>query len=164
MPNYTKKRTTNKRTTSGPWGATSYRSTSKTRTTGTKTAGRKPTAAAGYQPYAQTFETKMNSWRTLYNQTRGTASYQRPTPTTLNTFANWVNKGAIIHTVSPTQMNRWAKTWNKSFNPKNITSCKNFLWDKYGKTTIKAVSWAKNGWYMVATTPTYNGKPFCWPR
>jgi len=106
----------------------------------------------------------MNSWKTLYNQTRGPAKYNRPTPTTLNTFANWVTKGAIVHTVSPTQVSRWARNWSQQFNPNSLTSCKNFLWWKYGKQTIKAVSWAKNGWFMIATSQTWNGKPFNWPR
>ena len=172
MPANTKRRTTTKRNTSGPWGGTNYKykgTTTKTKSyTGsrktTTTATRGVTAATGYQTYATQFATKVDSWRTLYNQTRGTAKYNRPTPTTLNTFANWVNKGAILHTISPTKMARWAKTWNKKFNPTNLTSCKSFLYHKYGKTSIKAVNWAKNGYYMIATTPTYKGKPFTWPR
>ena len=164
MPVNTKRRTTTKRSNSGPWGGTTYKFKNTTTKTKSFSGGRKVTTATGYQTYANQFATKVDSWRTLYNQTRGPAKYNRPTTATLNNFANFVNKGAIIHTVSPAKMARWAKTWNKTFNPTNLTSCKNFLFHKYGKTTIKAVNWAKNGYFMIATTPTYKGKPFNWPQ
>ena len=119
-----------------------------------------------YKTCSYSLETKMNSYRTLYNQTRGPAKYDRPTPATLNTFANWVNKGAIIHTVTPTQVARWSKTTRKYFNTRTPTptSCKNVLWAKFGKNAIKAVARSKSGSFMVATTPTISGKPFNFPK
>jgi hypothetical protein len=112
------------------------------------------------------FEHKINSYKMLYNQTRGPAKYARPTPTILNNFANWVNKGAVIQTVSCTQVAKWARTTKYNFNTRNpnLTTCKNVLWNKFGKNTIKAVARTKTGSFMVVTNPTWKGKPFTFPR
>ena len=131
--------------------------------------GKSATASAvpiEYKTCYNDFWTKINSYRTLCNQTRGPAKYGRPTPATLNTFANWVNKGAVIQTVSPAQVWRWARTTNKPFNPntRNTTACKTVLFAKFGKNTIKAVARTKTGTFMVATSPTVNGRPFWFPK
>ena len=142
-------------------GTTSKRSTgSKTSTT----AGKQP--ASGYAQYQNLFTGKINSFKTLYNQTWGTAKCPRPTATILNSFANWVNKGAIVHTVTCAQVAKWARTTNKNFNTKNasISGCKTVLCSKFGKTTIKAVARTKSGSFMVATAASFKGKPFNFPQ
>ncbi len=115
---------------------------------------------------SDTLVRKINSYRTLYNQTKGPARYDRPTPTTINSFANWIGKGANVHTVTKNQISRWAKMTQKNFNTRTPTpnSCKNVLSAKFGRNTIKAVARTKTGSFMVATTPVVNGKPFCFPK
>ena len=142
-------------------GTTSKRSTgSKTSTT----AGKQP--ASGYAQYHNLFTGKINSFKTLYNQTWGTAKCPRPTATILNSFANWVNKGAVIQMCTPAQVSRWAKLTNQNFTSRsaNPTSCKSVLCAKFGKSTIKAVARTKSGSFMVATSPVSNGKKFCFPK
>jgi hypothetical protein len=80
-------------------------------------------------------------------------------------MCNWINKGAIVQTCSPTQVARWARTTNKNFNTHNPspTACKSVLCAKFGKSTIKAVAKGKGG-FIVATTPTKNGRSFCFPK
>ena len=136
--------------------------------TGTKRSGttsRKNTPSA-YKNVCTDFQYKINSYKTLYNQTWGPAKYDRPTTTILNNFANWVNKGAIVHTVSCAQIAKWARTTNTNFNTRNatITGCRNVLYNKFGKSTIKAVARTKTGSFMVATMPTWKGRPFTFPR
>ncbi len=129
-----------------------------------KTAGKQP--ATGYVQYHNLFTGKINSFKTLYNQTWGPAKCPRPTATILDSFANWVNKGAIVHTVTCAQVAKWARTTNKNFNTRSasVTGCKDVLWSKFGKTTIKAVARTKSGSFMVAAAPTWKGKPFCFPQ
>ena len=132
---------------------------------------RKPTSktqksnkwATGYSTSYRNCEQKIQSWRTVYNQTWGPAKFQRPSPTTLRTFTNWINKGANVYTVTPTQLNKWAGASSKNYDWTKPTQCKSFLTKKYGKTTIKAVARSKNGSYMVACTPP-KGKQFNFPR
>jgi hypothetical protein len=108
-----------------------------------------------------TFEFKMRSFRTLWDQTRGPAKGTRPKPTTLRTFANWINKGAYVWRVTNTQVNKWCNT-NRKW--KNGTAVKNALCNQFGKNTIKAVACDKSGGYLVVTAPTWKGKPFCFPK
>ncbi len=124
------------------------------------------TVPAQWKTCNTSFGNKINSYKTLYNQTQGTAKYTRPTPGILNTFANWINKGACIQTVSCTQVAKWGRPtkWNFNTRNPNMTTCKSILWNKFGKSTIKAVARTKTGGYMVATTPTYKGKPFNFPH
>ena len=112
------------------------------------------------------FCNKIASYKTLFNQTKGPAKCGRPSPTTLNTFANWVNKGATVHTVTAAQVARWAKTTKKNFNTRTPTptACKNVLCAKFGKNNIKAVARTKSGSFMVATPPVVHGKCFCFPK
>ncbi len=130
-------------------------------------AGMTGTAASPKYKSAQcTFATKINSYKMLYKQTCGPAKYTRPTPATLTTFANWINKGAVVHTCTSAQVARWARGYEMNFNSRtgSPTTCKNVLATKFGKTTIKAVAKTKSGAYMVATSPTWKGKPFCFPK
>lgn len=115
---------------------------------------------------SDTLVRKINSYRTLYNQTKGPARYDRPSPTTINSFANWIGKGANVHTVTTNQLSRWAKATHKNFNTRTPTpnACKTVLWAKFGRNTIKAVARTKSGSFMVATTPVVNGKPFFFPK
>lgn len=124
------------------------------------------TGSTAYKSCCNAFERKIQSYKTLCAQAQKTSgNYNRPTPGTLNTFANWINKGAVIQTCSPAQVARWARTTNKNFNPRNPspTACKSILTSKFGRSTIKAVCRCSNGTFMVATTPTVNGRNFCFP-
>lgn len=107
---------------------------------------------------------KIQSWKNILNQTRGPASCKRPTPAQLNTFANWVNKGAVVQTVTAAKVNKWAMAKNKTFTKTSPASCKNVLAAKFGKNAIKAVCLSKTGSFIVATAPTVKGKPFQFPK
>lgn len=124
------------------------------------------TVASGFKQCNNMFSDKINSFKTLVGQTKGPAKCSRPSPSTLNTFANWINKGAIIQTCSKAQVAKWAKTKNRTFNTRTATtgSCKTILCAKFGKPTIKAVARTKSGSFMVATTPKIQGKTFCFPK
>jgi len=124
------------------------------------------TGSSAYRTCCNNFEKKIDSYKTLCEQTRGAGSYGKPSPTTLNSFANWVNKGAIVQTCTPSQISRWARSTNKNFNPRNPspTACKNVLTAKFGRNCIKAVCRTKSGQFMVVTAPTHNGRSFCFPR
>jgi hypothetical protein len=144
----------------GSWGGTG--STNRGRSTGTSaTRGRSTGFASGYTQVGGSFMQKINSFKTLINQAKGAAS-NRPSPTTLNTFANWVNKGANVFTVTTAQLNRWCgKNHAQAYNFSSPTGCKNFLSNKFGKSTIKAVAKGKsNGSWIVACAPTWKGRPF----
>jgi hypothetical protein len=108
-------------------------------------------------PYIRyTLQNKVNAYKTLMAQTTGTPSRNRPTPTQINTFAKWIDKGAVLHNVTNAQLNRWAgktKTWTTG-------SAKSTLVSKYGKNAIKFVAPNKTGGWLVATPSTYRGKPF----
>lgn len=119
--------------------------------------------ASGYKNCCNDFQYKWSSFKTLWNQTQGTAKCTRPSPATLNTFSNWINKGAVVHTVRPTQINKWAKAFKGNYNCTTVSGCRSFLNAKYSKSCIKAVCKDKNGAWMIATTPTYQGKSFCFP-
>jgi len=173
----TKGRSSRTRSTYGSWAGFSYGgSPSSYGTYGStskkygKTSTRKSGTSGGataYKSCCNKFEQKIQSYKTLCAQAQGTSgSYNRPTPGTLNTFANWINKGAIVQTCSPQQVARWARAANKNFNPKNPTptACKTVLAKKFGRTTIKAVARCANGSFMVATTPTVNGRTFHFPH
>jgi len=129
-----------------------------------------PSAAAnvpaGYKSVNNCFQSKISSFKTLVNQTCGAAKYDRPKPAVLNSFSNWINKGAIVQTCTPAQIARWAKHASKNFNVRNCTptTCKNVLTAKFGKNAIKAVARTKSGSFMVATSPTVNGRSFCFPK
>jgi len=143
----------------GNWGTTGRKTN-----TGTRTRNRTGnwTGPPQYKGVWNDFNGKITSYRTLVNQTRGPARYARPTPQILNTFGNWVNKGAVIQTCTPAQVARWARNCHVNFNTRNpsLTACKNVLHKKYGKSVIKAVARTKSGSFMVATSPTWKGKNF----
>lgn len=147
--------------TSG-WGGSSTNKRTKAKRTASSAGG-----STGYKSVCSTLEKKINSYRVIVGQTKGAAGrFPRPTPATLNSFANWVNKGAIIQTVSPTQVARWSKSTKFNFNTKNPspTTCKNVLCAKYGKSAIKAVCRTANGSFLVATAPTVKGRAFHFAR
>lgn len=109
-----------------------------------------------YSNVRSTFQTKMSSYKVLCNQTTGASAKHRATPTQLNSFSKWIEKGATIQNVTPTQLNRWAgkqHDWT-------VSSAKTQLTSKYGKTYIKAVTWNKAGGFIVATSSTRAGKTF----
>ena len=94
-------------------------------------AGKKLT----YPNIRSNLQNKVNAYRTLMAQTTGSGSKQRPTPTQINSFAKLIDKGAVIHNVTNTQLNRWAG------KPRNWTvgSTKTTLYGKYGKNFIKFI-------------------------
>lgn len=149
-------------------GAQSYgrsRSSGK-RNSRTNKSSTTKTVPASYKSVNNAFQGKMNSYKTLYNQTWGPAKFSRPSTSVLNTFSNWVNKGAVIQICTCAQLSRWARTTNKAFNSRNATpaACKNVLNAKFGKSTIKAVARTKTGGFMVATSPVVQGRTFCFPK
>ena len=141
---------------------------SRARIGGTTISGTsKSPGTTGYKGCCNCFTGKVQSFKTLITQTTGTTGrFNRPTPATLNTFANWINKGAIIQTVSKAQISRWAKSTNKNFNSRTCTptSCKTILCAKFGKNAIKAVARTKTGSFMVVTPPQIKGRNFCFPK
>ena len=152
--------------TTGRYGFASGRTNTSTKSTTKKGSVSSVCSPTGYKNCCNTFANKIQSYKMLMNQTTGAARCGRPTPATLNTFANWINKGAIVQTVSTAQVSRWAKNANKNFNTKMPTpaSCRNVLSAKFGKTVIKAVARTKSGSFMVACAPTCKGKKFCMPK
>lgn len=123
--------------------------------------------APGYGHVAGSFLAKINSYKTLVSQAKGPASYVRPSATTLNSFANWVTKGANVFTLTTAQLTRWcgrSKAQNQYNSFASINSCKNFLSTKFGRSTIKAVARTKSGSWMIAAAPTVKGRPFHFPH
>lgn len=149
------------------WGTTrsSNRRNVARRPASRSTTGNVPVA---WKQCSTEFCNKISSFKTLYNQTKGPAKQGRPSPATLSSLAKWVNKGAVIQTVTSQQVAQWAKSTQRksNVNTRNITptACKNILCAKFGKSAIKAVARTKGGSFMVATTPTVQGKPFCFPN
>ena len=141
----------------GSWGKTGSSTPSRTGSYGTSKAG---SVAPGYRQANNTFACKVQSFKTLWEQTKGAASKTRPTPATLKSFTNWINKGANVYRVSNTQIKKWC---HNTQNYKTNASVKNALCGKFGKSTIKAVCSAKSGGYIVATAPTWKGKSFKFP-
>lgn len=126
---------------------------------GTKTTVTKP--VAGYTFVCNMFDAKISSYKTLCAQGKGPAKATRPSATTLNTFGKWIEKGAIIHKVSCTQIKKWGNTHQTC---KSATTAKTTLCRRFGKSTIKAVTMDKTGAFLVACSPTWKGKKFNFPR
>jgi len=126
-----------------------------------KTTGGGTNCAPGYRQVFNTFGNKINGYRMLTTQMTGPASVKRPTAATLNSFAKWIEKGAIVNKITPAQISRWTHT-NRKFS--SAASAKNALCNKWGKTVIKAVVCDKAGNFLVATNPTFKGKSFKFPR
>ena len=144
-------------------GYKSRGSTPRKRTTGSSrgnygrsSSTRKPT----FRKVFNTFKTKIQSYQTLVRQTQGTGS-GGPTAANLNSLSKWVDKGAVIQTVSNAQLKRWSHTSKTYTSP---TAAKNVLTKKFGKTPIKAICPGKGNSFIVATSPTWRGKSFKFPR
>lgn len=145
---------------SGGWGKSSA-------TKRSKSYGSSSNASGSYKNVGATLQHKINSYKTLFQQCQGgSGRYPRPTPSTLNSFANWINKGAQVQIVSAAQIARWARSTRFSFSTQypSTASCKNVLAAKFGKHTIKAVCRGKSGAFLVATAETYKGRWFSFPR
>ena len=108
-----------------------------------------------------TFTRKISSYKTLCGQATGAAKTTRPSPATLNTFSKWIEKGAVIHKVSATQVTRWADATRRI---KSAPAAKSALARYFGKGVIKAVTCDKGGAFLVACAPTVNGRSFRFPR
>lgn len=115
-----------------------------------------------YASVRTNFQNKANFFKTLANQTTGSKSTKRPSPAQLNSFSKWIDKGAVIQSVSNTQLSRWAGSTPKS-KSWSVASAKSTLAKQFGKTSIKAVAYSKTGGFIVATSPTRNGKNFRFP-
>ena len=100
------------------------------------------------------------TWRSRRISHSPAASKTRPTPATLKSFTNWINKGANVYRVTNTQIKKWC---NPTRTCNTNASVKNALCGRFGKSTIKAVCSAKSGGYIVATAPTWKGKSFKFP-
>jgi hypothetical protein len=137
------------------------RSSTTTKRSGSYNWKTKRTSSTNYKTITNQFKTKINSYQTLVKAVQGTSGKWRPSPSNLNTLAKWVDKGAVIQTVSNAQLKRWSKT-NKTFT--TPTSAKTVLTHKFGKTPIKAVYYGKGNNFIVATAPTWKGKNFKFPR
>ncbi len=150
------------RTSGGTWAQSFHGATGNRKDYGYKTTGGQSYAgvAKGYNQVCCTFENRFKYYRMLWEQTRGTCKGDRPSPATLKTFANWINKGANIYKVTNAQINKWCHT-QQTF--KTCTSAKTALCNKFGKATIKAIAPCKTGGFLVATAPTWHGKPFKFP-
>ncbi len=140
---------------SGSWG-----SSRSSRSSSTKAKGTTRKVAPGYSSVCNQFNQRIQSYKTLCAQMMGPARKTRPSASTLNTLAKWVEKGATIHKVSPAQIKRWTKV-NSTF--KTTTPVKNALAKKFGKSTIKAVCQDKSGSFLVACGSS-KGKPFSFPN
>ncbi len=112
-------------------------------------------ASKTYASARQQFEQKIRSFQALKSQTSGAGS-ARPTPATLQKFANVVNKGGIIRQASTPAIQR-ASGGKKSCN--TASSAYKALRSKYG-AAIKAVAPAKGGKWLIAAAPTWKGRPF----
>jgi hypothetical protein len=124
-------------------------------------------SASQYRTVSNTLAKRIDSYKTLMTQTQaGSGKFGRPSPSTLNSFANWVNKGAVVQMISSAQISRWARAQGLRFNAQSpsTAACKNVLCHKFSRSLIKAVAMTKNGQFMVATSATYNGRPFAFPR
>ena len=139
----------------------SYRGTSR-KIRGGATGGN----PGAYKNCCNSFAKKIESYRCLVQQASGPAKQGRPSPATLNTFANLINKGNVVQCVSSAQITRWAKGTRTNINSRTVstTACKNVLCKKFGRTAIKAVAKTKSGSFMVATSPIVNGRTFCFPK
>ncbi|MCA9250735.1 MAG: hypothetical protein KDA54_06340 [Phycisphaerales bacterium] len=145
------------------WPVVSLRSVFKEKNGESNMAASKKTTYASVRANLQK---KANFFKTLANQTTGPASSHRPSPSQLNSFSKWVEKGAVIQNVSQNQLNRWAGSASKSNTQKknwSVASAKTTLAKQFGKSSIKAVAYNKSGGFIVATSPTRNGKNFRFP-
>ena len=109
-----------------------------------------------YTSVRNNFSQRINAYRTLLGQTSGGTPKFRPTPAQLKTFAKWVEKGATLHYVTNAQLNRWAGT-SRNWT---LSTAKNTLTTRYGRSSIKAVAYNKSGGFLVATSSTYRGRSF----
>lgn len=116
--------------------------------------------APGYKNICDTFSRRIASYKTLCGQAMGPAKATRPSPTTLNSFSRWIEKGAVIHKVSGVQLKRWAQAARQV---KSATAAKTVLCKRFGKSVIKAVTVEKSGAFLVACSPTVNGRTFNFP-
>jgi hypothetical protein len=105
-------------------------------------------------------QNKINSYRYLYSQCQLTGAF-KPSPATIAKFSNMVNKGYMLHKVSGAKIAKWNHMTNPNYSTTWATKC---LKAKFG-SAIKGVFPTGNGrTYMVATSPTWKGKPFKFPN
>lgn len=116
-----------------------------------------PIKKTSFATVRNNFRTKINSYQVLLAQTSGGASKFTPSPTQLNSFSRWIDKGAKLQRVSATQLNRWAGTSKSNWS---ATTAKSTLVKKFGKSCIKAVACNKTGGFIVATSSVRNGRTF----
>lgn len=134
---------------------TSYYGTGRTR------RGRTVTGTS-FTTVRNNLQNKIQSFQTLWRQTQGKGS-NRPSPATINRFASLVSKGAVIYTVSPTKISKFAKATGKSINWKtrspSAAAATKVLKAKFGGA-VKGVFRGVDGKFVVAAAPQWKGKPF----
>jgi len=162
----TSSRTSSSHTRSGTRSASS--GTSRTRSaassgsrTGASQATRSTrTSGSTYTTVRNQLDKQIDSLRTLKAQTQGPAGKGRPTPATINKFANVVTGGGIVRQATTQAIQRTAR-WTKPCN--SATTALKALRSKFG-ATIKAVAPSKNGGWLIAASPTWKGRPFSFGR
>ncbi len=154
-------RSTSSRTGRASAGSKSRRSTASRGTASRSTrstASRKSSSSASknYSSVKRQLDQQITSLRQLKTQAEGTASQNRPSPTTITRFANVVSKGGVIRKASTAAIQRAA---GKSQKINTASGALKALKSKFG-ATIKAVTPAKNGGWLIAASSTWKGKPF----
>ena len=142
----------------GRWRTSTRNATGRRTSTSSYSSTTRP--APGYTSVYNNFNNKISSYKFLTAQTTGTAKSQRPTAASLNSFGKWIEKGAIVHRVSGTQLRKWSHTTQQF---KTTASAKNCIQNRFGKGPIKAVIPNKTGGFLVATAPVWKGKSFKFP-
>lgn len=152
MPITQRRRTNSTRGSAGPTG--SYRR-------GTRSSAVRTGRSKNFTAVRNDIQNKITSFRCLFAQTNLTGS-NKPSPAIINRFSNLVSKGAVVHKVTGSTIAKWNK---KNNNKATFTAswAMKGLKCKFG-AAIKAVCPTGNGkTYLVATTPTFNGKPVKFP-
>ena len=144
--------------------STRSRTLTRSRSTGSSGSLGGTRVVSGYQSVCNGFDKKIASYRCLASQAKGPARCPRPSPATLNSFSRWIEKGAVIQKVSPTQIKRWAGSASTTRTFKSATSAKTVLQKRFGRGCIKAVTCDKSGGFLVATPVTWKGRSFSFPR
>jgi hypothetical protein len=122
------------------------------------TASRKTSSSSSqsYTSVKQQLDQQINALRQLKSQAEGKGAQGRPSPATISRFANVVNSGGVIRKASTAAIQRTA---GRNRQCRTAGAAFKALKSKYG-ATIKAVSPAKNGGWLIAASSTWKGKPF----
>lgn len=156
-PSAARKSSTTRRSTAGRTSSVSKSRSSASRST-RSSASRKTSSSSSksYSAVKQQLDQQINALRQLKSQAEGKATQNRPSPATISRFANVVNSGGVIRKASTAAIQRTA---GRNQQCKTAGAAFKALKSKYG-ATIKAVTPAKNGGWLIAASSTWKGKPF----